>query len=25
MYEFGLIGRLHNITDMIQPEGGEVS
>jgi len=25
MYEFGLIGRLYNITDMIQPEGGEVS
>ncbi len=25
MYEFGLIGRQYRITDMIQPENGEVS
>jgi len=25
MYEFGLLGRTFNITDMIQPENGEVS
>jgi NitT/TauT family transport system substrate-binding protein len=25
MYEFGLLGRTYNITDMIQPENGEVS
>ena len=25
MYEFGLIGKPYNITDMIQPENGEVS
>jgi hypothetical protein len=25
MYEFGLLGQTYNITDMIQPENGEVS